>query len=258
MCDSSPPYHQNPKNKQNYKREDQNQLNLVPNKFYHCTNPTRWLKACSALQVLLLSGINIIRYIFIFWLKNPVAFKDDFWNLFVNIWIMGFAVCAQVMVNMTPGREILYYYICTGRNPVADDHIPLKRHFHMAFIVLISAIFQVAASIRVFFFKRKLKTPSLTPAQMFQCSLNSGILMDLTTSAAIILIFFFMLSLIHIINFTPAQDFNCFPNYLYEYTLRMMIPEMFSFAVVFLHYYRHPSLRSTIRIELGDLFSSFG
>ena len=206
---------------------------------------------------MLLIGINIIRYIFIFWLKNPVAFKDDFWNVFLNIWIIGFAICTQVMVFMTPGREVLYFYICTGRNPKLDEHIPLKRHFHMAVIVLISVIFQVFASIRVFFFKQKLRPSTATPAVLFQCSLNSGILMDLTTSAAIILLFMLMLALIHIINFTPAHELNCFPNYLYEYTLRMLVPEIFSLAVVFFHYYRHPSLRSTLKMELRDFISSF-
>ena len=35
----------------------------------------------------LLDVMVITRYIFIFWLKNPLGFQDEFWGLFLNIWI---------------------------------------------------------------------------------------------------------------------------------------------------------------------------
>jgi hypothetical protein len=33
-----------------------------------------------------LDAIIIVRYLLIFWIKNPENFKDDFWSHFVNIW----------------------------------------------------------------------------------------------------------------------------------------------------------------------------
>ncbi len=44
-----------------------------------------------ALQmVLFLDAIVIFKYISIFWLINPLNFNDDFWSLFVNIWVAAF------------------------------------------------------------------------------------------------------------------------------------------------------------------------
>jgi hypothetical protein len=35
-------------------------------------------------------------------LKNPAAFQDDFWNVFLNVWICGFAVITQFVVHQVP------------------------------------------------------------------------------------------------------------------------------------------------------------
>jgi hypothetical protein len=40
--------------------------------------------------VLFLDVIVISRYIFVFWMKDPLSFQDDFWHIFINIWIVIF------------------------------------------------------------------------------------------------------------------------------------------------------------------------
>ncbi len=40
--------------------------------------------------LLLIDAVVIARYILQFWMKNPFNFQDDFWCLFVNIWIGAF------------------------------------------------------------------------------------------------------------------------------------------------------------------------
>jgi hypothetical protein len=76
--------------------------------------------------MLILTGIIVTRYIFIFWLKNPAAFQDDFWNLLINIWIVGYSILSQYISFMLPGRYAIFYYICTGKNPLQDEDVPLK------------------------------------------------------------------------------------------------------------------------------------
>ena len=81
-------------------------------------------------------------------------------------------------------------------------------------------------------------------------------LTDFTTSAAICIVFVSMLSLVHVINFTPVQEFNCFPSYLYEYALRMFGPHILSFTIVALHYYRNGTMRAYIVREVKDQLRS--
>ena len=34
--------------------------------------------------------ILIIKYAFIFWMKNPANFQDDFWSFVINVWVVTF------------------------------------------------------------------------------------------------------------------------------------------------------------------------
>jgi hypothetical protein len=38
---------------------------------------------------LYIDGTIVMRYVYIFWLKNPAAFNDEFWSRFIFIWIYG-------------------------------------------------------------------------------------------------------------------------------------------------------------------------
>ena len=57
-----------------------------------CTAQITLKNSIYAQILLFLNGILISKYIFIFWLKNPAAFNDDFWSLFVNIWVVSFSI----------------------------------------------------------------------------------------------------------------------------------------------------------------------
>lgn len=49
--------------------------------------------------LIIYDAIILVRYIFIFWLKNPMAVNDDFWSSFLNVWIVG----ASAIVNYVHG-----------------------------------------------------------------------------------------------------------------------------------------------------------
>ncbi len=48
-------------------------------------------QALTAQAMLFLNMIMLIRYIFIFQLKNPAGFRDDFWSYFLKLWVMLFS-----------------------------------------------------------------------------------------------------------------------------------------------------------------------
>jgi hypothetical protein len=49
--------------------------------------------------ILFLDVIVIARYIFIIWMKNPLSFQDDFWYLFVNLWVVFFRLTEDMTAN---------------------------------------------------------------------------------------------------------------------------------------------------------------
>ena len=65
--------------------------------------------------ILFYDSITILRYLFIFWLKNPSNFWDDFWTTYLNIWIAMFATISQVVQAITPG--IFYNLLYSSIHP---------------------------------------------------------------------------------------------------------------------------------------------
>ncbi len=73
------------------------------------------LKSTIAMQeIMYFDIIAVLRYLFIFSIKNPGTFQDEFWNSFINIVVVSFSFLSQVIFACLPGRQPLTYYFCTG------------------------------------------------------------------------------------------------------------------------------------------------
>ena len=79
------------------------------------------------LEVLLFfDAVAIARYFYIFRLKNPAAFNDDFWSWFFNLWIKSFALLSQASWHLLVERQPMSYYVCTGQDPTETMKHPLR------------------------------------------------------------------------------------------------------------------------------------
>ena len=73
------------------------------------------------LQIILTcDAITVVRYVYLFVLKNTSGFQDDFWFLFINLWIVAFCGLTQITFLFLPGTQPLLLYICTGKNQACD------------------------------------------------------------------------------------------------------------------------------------------
>jgi len=69
-------------------------------------------------KLLILDAVLISRYIFIFLLKNPLAFKDDFWSKFISLLTRTSSfIILIVLVQLSP-NEAWNVYICAGSERV--------------------------------------------------------------------------------------------------------------------------------------------
>jgi hypothetical protein len=76
------------------------------------------LKNTISIQEILYFGIiAVVRYLFIFSVKNPATFQDEFWSFFINILVISFGFLSQVLFACLPGRQPLTFYFCTGDVP---------------------------------------------------------------------------------------------------------------------------------------------
>jgi hypothetical protein len=211
-------------------------------------------------QILLyLNGIILFRYIFIFWLKNPTVFQDDFWNLFINIWIFGFVIINQIISSQMPGRRALYYYTCSGLNPALEKHSHGKYEYVVLALLVLTILIHLFISIRLYFYRKDIKIKSssnITNNLPFKkkvydfIRIENDSLTDITTSICTVFVLALAVFIVLRANRSKIQDLNCFPNYLYEYFIRMIWPNLVVTVVVLLQYYRNPTLRASIQKEL--------
>jgi len=63
----------------------------------------------------------ILKYVFVFWLKNPMAFEDEFWLLFAKRWIRVYSILAQIIADIFPGKRVFFVYVCSNTKPEFGD-----------------------------------------------------------------------------------------------------------------------------------------
>ena len=63
----------------------------------------------------------IMRYILVFFLKNPAGFKDGFWFAFAMETIVCFAVLQELAKAALIGHsDGIGYYMCVGKKPLLN------------------------------------------------------------------------------------------------------------------------------------------
>ena len=99
--------------------------------------------------------IMITRYLFIFYLKNPAGFYDEFWYKFILAWIIMFSWISQIPVYLGPGKHFPNFYICAGLSPVPDETQGEKNYAFNSSVRMCSVFIQMVIAIRIKYYKWK-------------------------------------------------------------------------------------------------------
>jgi hypothetical protein len=200
--------------------------------------------------MLIMDAIVISRAVFIFYLKNPAAFNDDFWSRFLNCFIFGFSVLHEVASFQMPGRITAYYYICTGKSPLQDMDIPIKNTAFRDTLIMFTILSHVIVIVRIHIYKRKQLLGEAGGQALVQCKKFSLAL--LSANAFLAFLMMLVLILVEKINLISLKDLNYYPNYSFEYLLRMACPIVFSVAMVLLYMYQCPKFKLYLKQKLAS------
>ncbi len=198
--------------------------------------------------------ITIFKYLFVFKLRNPGGFLDDFWTVFINIWVFGFCTLSQFAQTILPDSLTMNYFFCTGENPLALDK-SMKVNFFSFFILIVSLVLQLAVPIKIRVFKRSRKFldgpvsgPSLNsnPASYLQS------LSDYTTNSANVIILATPCSLGVAVSRLSPKEANDYPNYLLVYAMHLAAPVVLGLCLPMTYFVRHKPLRTALQREVKD------
>ena len=191
--------------------------------------------------ILYIDVILIVRYIFIFWLKNPSAFCDDFWCYFIGIWIHGFSLISLFVWHLLAKFQTMGYYICTGQN-IAKN----RQNFPKAYGVLeiISIILHVIIYLKIRFYKKK---------QQNVVSSNKKSLFTYFFNILGIAFFCSVIFTMKKVETSSVEQLITFPNYILFYFLHLVSTSIFIFIVI-VSFFKNSNLRRAIILEICSYF----
>jgi hypothetical protein len=194
---------------------------------------------------LFFNASNMVRYLFIFWLKDPFNFQDDFWYLFANLWVVTFSLSSQFVYLYLPGCQPLNYFICTGQyQPPCLSTIPPKQNYSTLFLQLLSITSHLFVSIKIRLHKRK--------QNQSQINIEMQNLTDYITSITNLIVMCVATSFVVLFNRVQPEKAHNFPHYLIIYGFHMFVPFLVILAISLMYFIRQPKLRKTIYREMVD------
>ena len=202
--------------------------------------------------------ISMTRYVYIFCLKNPAAFEDDFWHAFSTLWCILMSVMFQVIRATVPGSQLVEYSLCTGEDPSSLFHL---RSFGRGYVEILSLVIQMLIYIRICLFKRRMQqtigplSHSQHQNNIFISNLESESLTTFATNIIFVFVMAFGSVFIVIINFKSCEDFLSYPKFIVVYYMYTLYPCLSCCLVLLICFVRQGLLRQTIFREVKMLFA---
>ena len=233
----------------------------------HCIVPINNIVLCQVANfiptmiplfgLLMHDAIIVVKYVFIFHLKNPTALQDDFWSLFINAWIWGFCFITQVGFSLAPGRDTLGYYICIGKINLKMMEEPRKINYALNIAgnlsVMLHAAFWVLKKTYKYYNGKKYKLYKDYEFKLANIASKANMFHFISH---IVTIFFLIIGLIYfprIYMHMHPQKIDSFPNYILVYFQDMIMGNLCILSVLIIRFRNSASLRREVRQELWEL-----
>jgi hypothetical protein len=203
--------------------------------------------------ILFFDGVTVAHYFYVFGLKDPTRFKDDFWHFLVTVWVLSFGFLSQFVFVFLPGHQPISFYLCSGTDPRSNGtDIIVKKNHIFNILVLASLIIQVAVAIR--FVIHRLKIDASTSTASHSDSFRKEIIYDVLFCLMIIVWGLIYGYLVFTLNFMDPILVNKFPNYLLIYGLHLGFPMILSSTFSIFFYSKNKQLRATIFEKICENF----
>ena len=221
----------------------------------YCFIKTIWRSSYATSTFLCYDAIALTKYLFIFHLKNPAAFKEDFWAVFVNVWIKGASLIFNATWFYQAEHQIINFYICSGIDPTEDFKKPLNL-YATAELGSLLINFLVFVRVQIYNLRYKEKPKASESTRLKKLFISD----DMKNSIASLATNFFNISGLilillgsAILSKVPVQELHKYKSDIY--CVYLIYPPL-AFAVFLSSYYiSHNPLRNAAVIQLRDFIS---
>lgn len=105
--------------------------------------------SCQMIFIMLMNCTAVVKFLFVFVLRNPVACHDQFWSTYIFSWSILCCLMFQLTRHLLMPRLQIPFYICSGCNPYRDGlHAPVFRRGFEIFSLLLNVSIKISILIR--------------------------------------------------------------------------------------------------------------
>jgi hypothetical protein len=91
---------------------------------------------------------------------------------FINCFVLAFSVLLEVASYRLPGRNSLYFYVCSGKNPLRDQDVPIKNPYFSTTLILFTFLCHVTVILKIRIYKRKILPHDVGQGSILQKSIS--------------------------------------------------------------------------------------
>ena len=212
---------------------------------------------------LLLNAVMVVRYIFTFHLKNPVATEHDFWVLFMALWSFNFYLISCFTYAFLPGKNPATNYVCLGKVHKDMSKLFPKINYPLLILFPVTVAINLFCGLRLILFSSSdpisaVETPAgVTTRQqriqkaknhMFSISLNFGVALTYSIMSLPTI-------LVSALTFDKIDQF---PHYLLVYYFHLCSEPMFICLTITMLFIKNEPLRSFVYRHAANFFGFEG
>ena len=209
-------------------------------------------------QLLILDAICIIRYIFVFHLKNPTATQADFWSLYILLCLFGFSVISHGVFIFLPGNNPNYFYICLGEIPPNHSYTETKFNWVLSIVLFLTVVAHILVAVRYQIYryqeKKQITVSFLTFQTVTQSNINKASMASFSTNVLGVFCILFTSVVPQRINNIDLQMFNTYPHYIWIYFFYFYIPPVFQIGAVLILLTKSQTLRNYLKFKINERF----
>ena len=212
------------------------------------------------MNILILDAICVIRYVFIFHMKNPTAAQDDFWKSFLFILLAAFSFLSHAVFIILPGNNPNYFYLCMGEVPKNHKNNTTKVNFTLSVVLIFTILAHCFVGVKYLIYskqgKKKINDSTLA-TQISRINIDKHNLANFASNS-LWLIYLLAISFVPLkINTTKLEKFNSYPEYLWMYVFHLYLPPINQIFVATLLIIKNSQLRSYVKREIHAYFRRF-
>jgi hypothetical protein len=235
----------------------------------HLNSPTNSPLICEAYffavtfislyTTLLADAMLVVKYLFVFHLKNPTAIQDDFWKILINLWICLFWMISLTVYNSMPGREHAKINVCIGRIPVKYFDEGVKKNWVTIAVILFSILLNIAFWIIRILYKNcwTKKYQKYEQYKNYVTNKNNEERVDyISLLVSVFLLLGTTTHMYHISNMNPTE-LDSYPNYVSFYVNDHVLNPIVIISVLTVYLRTNTNVTKELWREISNTFSDF-